>query len=42
MGEIAFIVRAEPAGGLGYGTLAEDDIEPLTAVTEGTHILVRL
>ena len=41
MGEIVFAVLAEPAEGLGYVTLAEDDIEVLTALTEGTHILVR-
>ena len=40
-GEIVFAVLAEPAEGLGYVTLAEHDIEALTAVTEGTHILVR-
>ena len=41
IGEIVFAVLAEPAEGLGYVTLAEDDIEALAAVTEGTHILVR-
>ena len=41
MSEILFAVLAEPAEGLGYVTLTEDDIEALTAATEGTHILVR-
>ena len=42
MGEIVFAVLTESAEGLGYVTLTEDDIEALTAVTKGTHILMRL
>ena len=41
MGNIMFAVLAEPAKGLGSVTLAEDDIEALTAATEGTHIPMR-
>ena len=41
MGEIAFVICAEPTEVLGYVTLAEDNIERLMAATEGTHILVR-
>ena len=35
MGEIAFVIRAEPSEVLGYVTLAEDNIEQLMAATEG-------
>ena len=38
MGEIAFVIRAEPTEVLGYVTLAEDNIESLIAATEGMHI----
>ena len=41
MGEIAFVIRAEPTNVLGYVTLAGDSIEPLMATTEGMHILAR-
>ena len=41
MGEIAFVIRAEPAEVLGYMTLTEDNIKALMAATEGTHILAR-
>ena len=42
MGEITFVIRAEPTEVLGYVTLAEDDIEVLMAAsTEGAHILAR-
>ena len=41
IGEIVFAVLAEPAEGLGYVAFAEDDIEALIAVAEGTHILAR-
>ena len=41
MGDIMFAVLAEPGKGLGSVTLAEHDIEALTAATEGTHILMR-
>ena len=41
MGEITFVIRAEPAEVLGYVTLAEDNIEQLMVATEGTHILAR-
>ena len=41
MGEIVFVIRAESTEVLGCVTLAEDNIEALMAVTEGTHILAR-
>ena len=41
MGEITFVIRAEPTEVLGYMTLAEDNIERLMAATEGTHIPVK-
>ena len=42
IGEITFVIRAEPTEVLGYVTLAEDDIEVLMAAsTEGAHILAR-
>ena len=41
MGEIAFVIRAESTGVLGYVTLAEDNIERLMTASEGTHILAR-
>ena len=41
MGEITFVIRAEPTEVLGYVTLTEDNIERLMAATEGTHILAR-
>ena len=41
MGEIAFVIRAEPTEVLGYVTLAEDNIELLMAATKGMHILAR-
>ena len=41
MGEITFIIRAEPTEVLGYVTLAGDNIEALMETTEGTHILAR-
>ena len=41
MGEIKFVIGAEPTEVLGYMTLAEDNIERLMAATEGTHILAR-
>ena len=41
MGEITFVIRAKPTEVLGYVTLTEDNIEPLMAATEGTHILAR-
>ena len=41
MGEITFVIRAEPTEVLGYLALTEDNIERLMATTEGTHILAR-
>ena len=41
MGEIVFVIRAEPTEVLGYLTLVEDNIEALMAATEGTHIVAR-
>lgn len=41
MGEIVFVLLAEPAEGLGFVTLLEEDIEALIVVAEGRHILAR-
>ena len=41
MGGIVFVILAESTERLGSVTLAEDHIEALVTVTEGTHILAR-
>ena len=41
MGEITFVIRAEPTEALGYLILTEDDIGRLMATTEGAHILAK-